>query len=188
MGYIKYAITKQNSTELKNLCILDGINGSGKTTMLREIIKCRLGIWKKSIDLYIYKKKEREQYTWTTEVKAINKMEYEPAIELYYFIGLKTINKIVEIYSSGQKKKLTLVSLLIGNSQIWYMDEPKNYLDNLAYNILKNRMKRHLNIGGKVVITTNTSILFKDIKKKISLSRFELLTTRLSSECSTTEL
>lgn len=44
MGYIKYAITKQNSTELKNLCILDGINGSGKTTMLREIIKCRLGI------------------------------------------------------------------------------------------------------------------------------------------------
>jgi ABC-type multidrug transport system ATPase subunit len=45
-------------------------------------------------------------------------MEYEPAIELYYFLGLKAINKIVELYSSGQKKKLTLVSLLIGNSQI----------------------------------------------------------------------
>jgi len=43
-------------------------------------------------------------------------MDQEYAIEMYYFSGLKTINKKIEHYSSGQKKKLLFVSLVVGNS------------------------------------------------------------------------
>jgi ABC-type transport system involved in cytochrome c biogenesis ATPase subunit len=187
--YIKHILVIKSSKQIKNLISLEGVNGSGKTTLLRNIVgKYWAMFTMKKLNTHIYKSMEREQYAWNTEDNVHNSIKQEYAIEIYYFSGLKAIHKNVEHYSSGQKKKLKFVTLLLGNNYVWYMDEPKNYLDNLAYNLLVNKLKHHLNIGGKVIITSNASIIIKKTITKISLSRFELLTTRLSSECSTTEL
>lgn len=187
--YLKQTIIAQNSKSINDFVMLDGLNGSGKTTLLREMIDQSISInVRQQIDNHVRKKIEREQYTWITETNVHSRMDQEYAIEMYYFSGLKTINKKIEHYSSGQKKKLLFVSLVVGNSHKWYMDEPNSYFDSLSYSLLKNKTKQHLNIGGKIIITSNTSTILKTLKKKISLSRFELLTTRLSSECSTTEL
>lgn len=192
MRYLNDIITKKTSQKIKDSFILEGVNGSGKTTKLREIINrnSNMTTFKKNpIDRNLSKKKELEIYSWTNENIFRSTAMQSYALELYYFTGLDRIHNIIECYSSGQKKKLTFILLLVGNNYLWYIDEPQNYLDNLAYCLFKSKLKRHLNMGGKVILTNNSSIsIINEIKKKISLSRFELLTTRLSSECSTTEL
>ena len=190
MGYLKEIITKKASKKIKDLFTLEGINGSGKTTHLRRILNSNMyPIKNNQIDMHISKKKELEIYPWKNENIFRSRIIQSYGIELYYFTGLDKIHNTIEWYSSGQKKKLTIISLLVGNNYLWYIDEPKNYLDNLAYSLFKSKLKRHLNMGGKIILTNNNSTtIVKEIKKKISLSRFELLTTRLSSECSTTEL
>lgn len=175
---------------MKDSFILEGVNGSGKTTHLRTILNSNMATFKKNtIDRHLSKKKEFEIYPWNNENIFRSTAMQSYALELYYFTGLDKIQSIIEWYSSGQKKKLTFILLLVGNNYRWYLDEPQSYLDKLAYRLFKSKLKRHLNMGGKVIMTNNSSIsIINEIKKKISLSRFELLTTRLSSECSTTEL
>ncbi|NCP98184.1 hypothetical protein GW820_04835 [archaeon] len=98
-------------------------------------------------------------------------------------------SKKIEDFSSGQKKKLLFATLVASKSFLWYMDEPKSYIDDLTYFILNKKISKHLNTGGKIISTRNSYIKDKHKKvKRISLSRFELLTTHLSNECSTTEL
>lgn len=100
----------------------------------------------------------------------------------------KTLSRIEDL-SSGQKKKLLIVSAYSTKSILWYIDEPKSYIDELSYILLKKVINKHLTLNGKVIISKNSTIqINKNPTNKISLSRFELLTPHLSNECSTTEL
>ena len=183
MSIKKKIITKLKKKDYTHISI-DGINGSGKTTFFKKLYK------KQIIDNYLWKSFKKDKNLKLLDI-------LEKVSDIHKTIELLIVNNInssilfkkVEEYSTGQKKKIDFAMSISIASILWYMDEPKNYLDDISYHLLNNRKKKHLNLGGKIIISKNSYITEKNLKKiKISLSRFELLTPHLSNECSTTEL
>ena len=176
---------KYLNKKYKNL-LIEGINGSGKTTFLRKIyipFIINNFLW----DIFYIKKKKTSVFFFLK----FNLTNYKGMIEFCTVLNINKwmFSKKIEDFSSGQKKKLLFATLVASKSFLWYMDEPKSYIDDLTYFILNKKINKHLNTGGKIISTRNSYIKDKHVKiKKISLSRFELLTTHLSNECSTTEL
>lgn len=169
---MKKIIKKKQQTEIINLTIkkneqlcIYGMNGSGKTMLIKKLIK------NKDTNTYRYIQKK--------ELKEIIKYAYQLGIE-------QQINKKNELLSSGQKKKLILIKLIIKKKNVWLLDEPENFIDQLTIEWTKKKMIEHLNTNGIIIITKN-KWANKQIQK-IGLSGFEPLTFRLSSEHSTTKL
>ena len=165
------------------LC-LEGKNASGKTYQLKKSIIPWL-----EINSYVYFLKLSSMKKTVAEILWILKVSnfYVLTNNIYSTqCGDEIFGKYMDQLSSGQKKKIYLSALIGSNSYIWYLDEPSNYLDSSSYEVLEQSITHKINSGSSVIITT----VFRDetLKKKMSLSRFELLTTRLSSKCSTTEL
>jgi heme exporter protein A len=74
-------------------------------------------------------------------------------------VGLgKKINKLAHTLSSGQKMRLALSKLGIGNRPLWLLDEPFNSLDLEASKDLDALINQHLGGGGMVVITTHQAL------------------------------
>lgn len=153
-----------NITINKNeqLCIY-GMNGSGKTMFIKNIIKKK----KQNVD--------------------INKRNMKEIIKYSYQLGIEqNLNKKIELLSSGQKKKLIFIDLIVKKKNIWILDEPENFIDQFTIEWTKKKLVEHLNSNGIIIISKNKWIHKKT--KKIGLSGFEPLTFRLSSEHSTTKL
>lgn len=186
---IKGKLLKKSGIKEHRLTIIEGINGSGKTTVLKQKIsrvhKINNFLWEVS-SLNMYKKNNTIKL-----VEIFNIKRLKLVIEYLYLFNIKTRKTVskIEDLSSGQKKKLLIVSAYSTRSMLWYIDEPKSYIDELSYTLLKKVINNHITLSGKVIISKNSTIqINKNPTNKISLSRFELLTPHLSNECSTTEL
>ena len=186
---IKGKLIKKKNTKEYGLSIIEGINGSGKTTVLKRKvnrwIKLNNFIWD-TYNIRMFKKREHFKL-----LEKFNNKSIRIGIEYLYILNiLEQVNILkFEDFSSGQKKKFFLILLVISRSVFWYIDEPQNYLDDLSYILLKRIMNKHLTISGKIVLSKSSKIeKDNNIINRISLSRFELLTPHLSNECSTTEL
>lgn len=153
-----------NMTIYKNeqLCIY-GMNGSGKTILIRKIIG----------------EIEKRQ-----KIKKIDKKEI---IKYAYQLGMeRDLEKNTQNLSSGQKKKLIFIHLIKSKKKIWLLDEPDNFIDGLTIEWTNRKIIEHLNTNGIIIITRNK--WKNEETKNIGLSGFEPLTFRLSSEHSTTKL
>lgn len=191
MSMSSYA--NKERTNVTNSLEIKGFNGSGKTTLLKDVIKKNYGITTLLVNNLLL-----NNITVVETVIDILIRYKEIKTSIYYINNcLYTIGMNSSIFyryyytlSTGQKKKVVFVLLLTENNFIWYIDEPQNYLDKLTIYFFLKKVSEHLNRGGIVLIakTNNVEMAYNQYRSTISLSRFELLTTRLSSECSTTEL
>lgn len=175
------------------MLLINGLNASGKTTFCKKKIINNIDVKKIDSLLYFIEIVKHNKRKNVTDIISSLKL---PNNHLLHN-NLKKLGidyfKNSEDLSTGQKKKCFLAILLSQRSKTWYFDEPTSYLDKISLKIMNNQLTSHLNKNGLLFLTTNTeiqNILNINIakKRKISLSRIELLTTRLSSECSTTEL
>lgn len=181
---IKNKVIKKISYSKKDIISIEGINGSGKTTFLKKILKKNLSSLQYYLWLIYYFKKSDTLLNTTINLKI---RKYKLFVENMFLFNVikKNIIQEMEDFSSGQKKKKYLSGFFSNKSYYLYVDEAKNYLDDISYKKFKKKVIKHLTISGNVVISSNSKQKFeKYIKKKVSLSRFELLTFRLSSDCS----
>ncbi len=184
---LKHKTNKTNTLEIK------GFNGSGKTTILKYIIRTYYWITIMDINNSILNNIKKE--STVIDILNIEKVITYSTLRitnLFYSIGLskQILKKTYYTLSTGQKKKVLFLLLLIENNFIWYIDEPHNYLDQLTISFFFKQISEHINRGGIILMTQTKKVntYCKTYNSTISLSRFELLTTRLSSECSTPEL
>ena len=66
--------------------------------------------------------------------------------------------------SSGVKKKLELLRLIVEQKKLWVMDEPFNHLDNLSIEILTQTFLDHVNNNGMILFTSHLNPIISNLK------------------------
>ncbi len=71
-------------------------------------------------------------------------------------------DKLVRHLSAGQKRRLALSRLMLGEAPLWLLDEPTTSLDQQGQEMLRDCIIRHRAKGGIAVIATHHDMDFSD--------------------------
>ena len=162
----------------KGMMQIKGKNGSGKTTFLKvilNILEPESGeiIWKgKNIKKNIF-----DFYNQTTFIMDNNTSTRELSVQdnINFWKGLsssklnndeifKLLKKLdieqyyktkVMLLSSGERKKLELLRLILEQKKLWVLDEPFNHLDDLSIEILNQTFLDHINNDGMILFASH---------------------------------
>lgn len=152
---------------------LVGLNGSGKTSLIRV--------------LYGLQKADQGTILWKEKPLSFKEIAYLPT-ETYFYSRLKAkdyllffkaqnphfdfkiwnelfdlpLEKLIESYSTGMKKKLALMALLSMDRQIYLLDEPSNGMDMEGNQILRKIVDVLCSKQKLVLITSHILSELKD--------------------------
>ncbi len=71
-------------------------------------------------------------------------------------MGLKGRERLVtKVLSQGQRRRVALARLLVGDAKLWVLDEPLTALDVGAVALIQELIAEHLARGGMVIFTTH---------------------------------
>jgi len=173
-----------NNTEIIRV---KGRNGSGKTTFLKvilnilepnsgEIIWRGNNIKKNIFDFYNNTTFIMDNNTSTRELSVednINfwkgmssaKLNNEEILKLLSKLDIKKYykTKVMQL-SSGEKKKLELLRLILEQKKLWILDEPFNHLDDLSIEILSQTFLDHINNNGMILFASHFNPIISNIK------------------------
>jgi len=78
---------------------------------------------------------------------------------------------LVQALSAGQKRRLSLARLLITKNIVWILDEPFTSLDKQGITLIETLMSEHCASGGMIVLTSHHDIELHDVDvQRINLS------------------
>jgi heme exporter protein A len=161
--------------------IIQGSNGSGKTTLL-ECIAGLNTIYKGSILINNNLTTEKQRNTlihyldsthlftkaynvldtsifWNVAYSTLKNNSYELFLNGLNMLGIpEKADLDVENLSLGQKKKLTLLRILLIPRPIWILDETLIGLDKNWTNYMEQILTMHRSQGGIVLIATHTNL------------------------------
>ena len=70
---------------------------------------------------------------------------------------------LVQTLSAGQKRRLSLVRLLITHNTLWILDEPFTSLDKQGISLIESLMTEHCNKGGMIILTSHHDIALPSV-------------------------
>ena len=98
----------------------------------------------------------------------------EQAWQVLTDIGLRGHEDLPTKYlSQGQKRRVALARLWFSRKSLWILDEPFSALDVAAVDDLQALIRRHLDSGGMVIVTTH---------QEVALTSGEVLTLELGEK------
>ena len=166
------------SLTLGKIILLKGKNGSGKTSLIKIILKILEPTsgsiyWKgKILNNNIYDYLSNVTYI-SDQTSSIRQLSVYENIKIWKKIFLSNINydeidNILSVlnlgsYSSskvntlslGEIKKLELLRLIIENKKIWILDEPLTNLDEDSINVIAHTFTDHCKNGGCILFSTH---------------------------------
>ncbi len=97
----------------------------------------------------------------------------EPLEEALEKMGLSGYGSVpARVLSQGQRRRLALARLLLSNTALWILDEPFNALDTAAVESVRTAVKRHVDRGGMVILTSHQDVdIDVDRKKRLEMGR-----------------
>ncbi len=174
-----------NSGEITGL---KGINGSGKTMLMRTIcglIRPTTGkvtidgkVLKKDMDfpesigILIDSPTFLENYSAFDNLKYLasikNKISDEEIKELLEEVNLtEAMHKKFKFYSLGMKQRLGIAGAVLGHPDVILIDEPTNALDAKGIEIVKKILKREKERGALIILTCHDYSILKELSDKI---------------------
>jgi len=141
-----------------------GLNGAGKTTLLNAIF----GLKKKQSGTITYNgvpiNKREMSYLMTESFfySNITGREYlrlfknkQFHVDRWNDLFLLPLDEIIDTYSSGMKKKLALLGILMQNKPVMVLDEPFNNLDIESCRIIRSILLKLKDMGKTILITSH---------------------------------
>ena len=171
----------------KNIIQIKGRNGSGKTTFLKvilnilepnngEIIWKGKNIKKNIFDFYKQTTFIMDNNTSTRELSvedninfwrglSSSKLNNEEIFELLNKLNIEKYYKTKVMYlSSGERKKLELIRLILEQKKLWVLDEPFNHLDDLSIEILNQTFLDHVNNDGMILFASHFDPMINNLE------------------------
>ncbi len=162
----------------ENIIRIKGRNGSGKTTFLKvilNILEPNSGeiIWKgKNIKKNIFDFYDQTTFIMDNNTSMRNlsvkdninfwkglsssKLNNEEIFKLLKKLNIEKYYKTKVMYlSSGERKKLELLRLILEQKKLWVLDEPFNHLDDLSITILNQTFLDHINNDGMILFASH---------------------------------
>ena len=171
----------------KKIIQIKGRNGSGKTTFLKvilnilepnngEIIWKGKNIKKNIFDFYKQTTFIMDNNTSTRELSvedninfwrglASSKLNNEEIFKLLNKLNIEKYYKTKVMYlSSGERKKLELIRLILEQKKLWVLDEPFNHLDDLSIEILNQTFLDHVNNDGMILFASHYDPMINNLE------------------------
>ncbi|ETO91282.1 MAG: ABC transporter family protein [Candidatus Xenolissoclinum pacificiensis L6] len=161
--------------------IIEGANGSGKTSILKSIIgiiddykghytldgqKVSTKIIRQ-LSLYIGHKNYAHGYLTVQQNLLLWTNIYNTRLMLPSVIVNFDLENILDMkynqLSEGWKRRVSLSRTLLSNKLFWILDEPFNNIDTYGCQSVINVINTRINTGGMVILTKNTDHKY-DIK------------------------
>jgi heme exporter protein A len=154
--------------------LLEGSNGSGKTSLLRILCGFREAdagniYWNgQTLEESSYYadmayvghadglKKELsvlENLQFSLALQSSGAYSIEQALQKVELVGFD--DNLVHTLSAGQKRRVSLARLLITHSIVWILDEPFTSLDRQGIELIETLMVNHVQQGGMVILTSH---------------------------------
>ncbi len=155
-----------------------GPNGAGKTTTIRMLsgtlepdegnisvfgktyreaeieIKRQIGVLPEEAPVF-KNIKGREFLEFVASVYRCDENVFDRVEELCELLKIDFLDDYIENYSHGMKQKLMLVSVLMHNPKIMFLDEPTTGLDPVSARGLKLLIRKRADEGAAVFMTTH---------------------------------
>lgn len=178
--------------KLKNnqVLLLEGKNGSGKTSLLRIICGFREQdegeiFW---CDNAIKDSQYFAEMAYVGHLDGVKKeltvlenlkislalgqqgvYSIEQALDKVHLAGYD--DSLVQSLSAGQKRRLSLARLLITKNSLWVLDEPFTSIDKEGIKLIESLMHEHITAGGMIILTSHHDLVLHEADvKKINLS------------------
>lgn len=171
-----FAVRKINlSIERGKLYLFVGDNGSGKSTTIKLISKV---IFKKAKDGKINNQFNRIlylpdhcSYPNLLTVKGYLSMFLARSYDEHYvdekLNQYELENKTIGSLSKGNLKKLGIIQVILSKGELYLFDEPQDGLDRKSCLAFKEDIKKLIDGGASVIISTHLKTLFKDLKPNV---------------------
>ena len=141
-----------------------GLNGSGKTTLLNgifglkkidsgKILFSNHPLTKKEISYLVTENYFYPNITGYEYLSLFNNNDFET--DSWNKLFSLPLDKIIDAYSTGMKKKLALLSILKQNKPVMILDEPFNGLDIETCRIIRSVLMRLKEKGKTIIITSH---------------------------------
>jgi heme exporter protein A len=172
------------------LLILEGSNGSGKTSLMRAIVGM-LDLEKGVVSWNGMPVSEQRQVfhgalVWTAhrvalkaDLTLVENLRFEAALRPQGNVGLETVLERLEIsrlkplplrsLSAGQQRRVALARMLLADVPLWLMDEPFTNLDREGRALVMELVKEHLDKGGMCVMAAHQDVDIDAPVKKVVL-------------------
>ena len=159
--------------------ILEGRNGSGKTSLLRILCGIRLpdagtvtwgetDISKLGPDYHVHTayvghrdgiKLDLTPLENLAMARALGKpsdITLDAALEKVDLFGFEDV--LTRNLSAGQQRRLALARLLVSDTVLWILDEPFTSLDTHGIKVIENLLDQHTTNGGMLAVTSHHAV------------------------------
>lgn len=144
IGYPERAIAAEIDLEIDHgwRAAIVGDNGQGKTTFLRTVVDslqplagevrwghgCQIGIYAQHVYTSLPEKQTALAYLESNAAAGVKTQEILDLAGALLFRG-EQVNKRIAVLSGGERARLCLAGLLLGQCNVLVLDEPGNHLD-----------------------------------------------------------
>ena len=162
------------------LLLLEGRNGSGKTSLLRAIaglIELESGtiLWN---DEPVSKERQvfQNAMVWMShktgfkgDLTLVDNLRFESTLrlrssrdfdEVLQKLGLSRLRRLpMRSLSAGQQRRVALARMLLAAAPLWMMDEPASNLDSQGRELVIQLLSEHLRGGGMAIVAAHQDVV-----------------------------
>ncbi len=162
------------------LLILEGSNGSGKTSLMRALVGM-LELEEGAIEwdgVPVHKNRQRfhgslvwmaHRVGFKADLTLLENLRFEAALrpasdkdldEVLQRLGIERLTRLpLRSLSAGQQRRVSLARMLLSNAPLWLMDEPFTNLDRAGRELVLELVEEHVQAGGMCVIAAHQDVV-----------------------------